>query len=233
MAVSVLIRCAERITVVRFFFIIWCLVIERLELVPCRRQERGDGRSAVRASATRCLCPHHGGHGVAFLQPGNLVGITLQPGPHVGGHVVRVDVAAFTKAKDRERAIIVAHDDEAAVICNVNHVETANPLSQGQGHRLGTVAGCLTAATCSNIMLLNETTCQFQRLFCGHRTGPCKTAHSPKGKDGCEQQQGDCLRKEVSFFSHFIILIEVCNANMGAKIQRKDGIAKDFLAFRK
>ena len=61
-----------------------------------------------------------------FLQPCNLVGIALQPGPHVFGHVVGVEGAAVAVAEDGFRAVVVADDDEAAIVVDVKDVETAD-----------------------------------------------------------------------------------------------------------
>ena len=63
---------------------------------------------------------------VLLLQPGYLVSVALQPGRHVVGQVVGVDAAALAEAQDGCGAVIVAHDDEAAVARHVEHVESAH-----------------------------------------------------------------------------------------------------------
>ena len=69
---------------------------------------------------------------VVLVHPGDFVGIALQPGAHVGGHVVGVDAAAVAIAEDGEGAVVVGNDDETLVVSHVEDIETADRAFQCQ-----------------------------------------------------------------------------------------------------
>ena len=85
------------------FLIVRGLVVVGRALVPCGGKQRPDVHAV--ACAQRCtelysLC-------ALRLQPSNLVGVTLQPGTHVGGNVFSVKAAAVAETEDGRGAVVV------------------------------------------------------------------------------------------------------------------------------
>ena len=110
-------------------------VVVRRILVPLSGQQWQDGSGAVAACTPARTCPCSLGN-IVLLHPGYFVGIPLQPGTHVVGHVVGVDAARVAIAEHGDGAVVVRDDDEAAAI-HVKHVETAHLAGGGELRRGG------------------------------------------------------------------------------------------------
>ena len=135
-------------------------VVIRRSLVPAARYQRTDiglGRPIGPTSPFGPISPII----PIPLQPHYLVGIAFEPRPHVVGQVVDVDVAALAEAEDGHGLVVVAHDDEAAVITHVEHIEATHLSRLLDGRcRFPVVVAC------------HELLRQFQRLFPSQFIGP-------------------------------------------------------------
>ena len=57
-----------------------------------------------------------------FVHPFHLLGIALEPCPHVGRHGFLGDLAAVGIAQDRGGAVVAAHHDETFLIVGIEDI---------------------------------------------------------------------------------------------------------------
>ena len=67
------------------------------------------------------------------LQPRNLVGVTLQPLAHVSRQTVGIDTAAIAVTENGRSLVVVAHYDKAAVIADVEDIQSAHLACRHNG----------------------------------------------------------------------------------------------------
>ena len=169
-------------------------VVVRPALVPVRLDERRDvfrGGSTWRPRPVVHLVPAV----PVVLQPGYLLGIALQPCPHVVGQIVGVDAATLAKAEDRHGLVIV-RDDDKATAAHVEHVETTHLARRLHGR-----------GRLSLVVARHELLCLFQCLFRCHLIGPGTHANrSEDQRHGCPRGVSDCLKDVFHYFYLFNVM---------------------------
>ena len=157
-------------------------VVERCVLVPCACKHRSDGVGAVRADFASSL-PEHAYLAVLLLQPGYLVGIALQPCPHVVGDVVDVDVVGVAESQDGAGAVVARYDDEAALVFYVEHIEPAHLALQCELllHSLS-----LTGLAGNGLLIVQEVLGKLDGLLCSHFFCRC-SAYTKEGQEQCHE----------------------------------------------
>ena len=168
-------------------------VVVRRALVPLCLDQGSYGVCAVRADLVAGACGTGLRSGV-LLQPGYLVGVALQPGSHVVGDAVQVDVAALAEAEDRACAVVVGDDDEAAVVLYVEDIEPAHLALQAELRRLSL---CLARPPGNGGLACQEIESLLLSLLRSDVFCP-RAAHAEQGKKQCHH--GLC---EGCFSVHF------------------------------